>query len=220
MGLDGNDTLNGGFGSDTLNGGNGNDILNGGNDNDTLLGGDGADTLDGGTGADNLAGGNGNDIYMVDNLDDVITELPNSVPAPPAGTPVPGNDTVRTSLTSFTLGVTAASLNVENLTYTGAAAFSGVGTAGANVMIGGSGSDTLNGLDGNDTFTGGAGADIIDGGAGIDRVIYSAGAVNIVLADSPTDGFANNDGTGAAAQLQFATLIPAATLSNVDFMVV
>ena len=197
FGLDGNDTLNGGVGGDTLNGGNGNDILNGNNDNDTLIGGDGADTLDGGSGADNLAGGNGNDIYLVDNLADVITELPNPVPAPPAATPVPGNDTVRTSLTSFTLGVTAASLNVENLTYTGAAAFSGVGTAGANVMIGGSGSDTLNGLDGNDTFTGGAGADIIDGGAGIDRVIYSAGAVNIVLADSPTDGFANNDGTGA-----------------------
>ena len=72
---------------------------------------------------------------MVDNLADVITELPNSVPAPPAGTPVPGNDTVRTSLTSFTLGVTAASLNVENLTYTGAAAFSGVGTAGANLKF-------------------------------------------------------------------------------------
>jgi Ca2+-binding RTX toxin-like protein len=197
FGLDGNDTLNGGLGIDTLNGGNGNDILNGGGDSDTLIGGDGADTLDGGTGADNLAGGNGNDIYVVDNLADIITELPNPVLAPPAGTPTPGNDTVRTSLGSFTLGVTAASANVENLTYVGAAAFIGIGTAVANVMIGGSGSDNLSGLGGNDTFTGGAGADTIDGGAGIDRVLYSAGAVNIALADAPIDGFATNDGTGA-----------------------
>ena len=91
---------------------------------------------------------------------------------------------------------------------------------GNDEVYGFAGNDTITTAGGNDTLNGGAGADFIDGGAGIDGVIYSARAVNIVLADSPTDGFANNDGTGAAAQLQFATLIPAATLSNVDFMVV
>ena len=205
-----NDVLNGGAGNDmldgkalndTLNGNAGNDTLLGGAGNDTLNGGDGVDTLDGGSGADNLTGGNGNDTYVVDNVTDIINELANPVPTPPAGTPVPGADTVRTSLTSFTLGVTAASANVEHLTYTGALAFTGTGSAGANTIIGGSGADSLNGGNGNDTLTGGAGADTIDGGAGIDRVIYSGVAAGssiiVALADSPANGLANNDGTGA-----------------------
>ena len=201
IGLDGNDTLNGGVGSDILQGGNGNDVLNGGSENDVLTGNDGADTLDGGTGADNLTGGNGNDIYVIDNISDVIVELAPSVPAPPAGTPTPGTDTVRTSLSSFTLGVTATSANVEHLTYTGTAAFVGVGTTVSNTLIGGSAGDSLSGGAGDDLFAGGAGADTIDGGIGVDRVTYASVAagnsINVLLGDSPTDGRANNDGTGA-----------------------
>ena len=89
---------------------------------------------------------------------------------------------------------------------------------------------------GNDTLTGGAGNDdiihlddlvftglaagtlaataFVTGAAALDagdRIIYNA-ATGALYFDS--------DGTGAAAQLQFATLIPAASLSNVDFMVV
>lgn len=80
LGLDGDDTLNGGDEPDNLFGGNGNDTLNGGGgddslfgqlDNDTLNGGGGFDTLNGGAGDDilnggadddDLTGGDGNDI--------------------------------------------------------------------------------------------------------------------------------------------------------------
>ena len=104
------------------------------------------------------------------------------------------------------MGVTAASVNVEYLTYTGSAAFVGIGTAGNNVIVSGVGNDSLSGGNGDDTFTAGAGSDTIDGGAGIDRVSYlsipTGGSVNVVLADSPADGRANNDGTGAVDLLR------------------
>ena len=110
-GLGGNDTLSGGGGNDTLDGGTGDDTLNGGSGNDTLNGGDGNDTLNGGTGADNMDGGLGNDTYVVDNAGDVAAEV--------AG----GTDTVQSSVTH------TLSVNLENLTLTGAAAINGTGNA-------------------------------------------------------------------------------------------
>ncbi|MGO6684004.1 hypothetical protein AB9E03_33705, partial [Rhizobium leguminosarum] len=55
-----------------------------------------------------------------------------------------------------------ALVNVENLTYTGSASFTGTGNALANTITGGASHDTLNG---------GAGADSLIGGAGDDTYI-------------------------------------------------
>jgi Ca2+-binding RTX toxin-like protein len=74
-GMDGNDTLYGGYGNDYLSGGAGNDILYGGAGADYLYGGDGDDILQGAgvfnptiapDGNDQLYGGKGNDTYLFD----------------------------------------------------------------------------------------------------------------------------------------------------------
>ncbi|WP_342588882.1 M10 family metallopeptidase, partial [Neorhizobium tomejilense] len=109
----------------------------------TITGGAGNDTLSGGAGADTLIGGSGDDTYVVDNVGDVVTENADE-----------GTDTIKTALASYTL---AAVADVENLTYTGVAAFTGTG----------------NGLD--NTIRGGAAADILDGGTGADTLIGGVG---------------------------------------------
>jgi len=129
-------TLTGNTANNTLDGGAGNDILNGGL---------GADTLIGGTGVDTLIGGAGNDTYVVDSTTDTITEIS-----------AEGTDTVRSSVT-FSLANLA---HVENLTYSGTAAWSGTGNSLNNVITGGAGADTLTGGTGNDTLIGGNGNDI------------------------------------------------------------
>ena len=177
-GLDGNDSLTGDAGDDTLNGGAGNDYLDGGagNDtlngeagNDTLSGNSGDDTLDGGAGADAMDGGSGNDTYVVDQAGDTISEISGN-----------GTDTVKTALASYTLAS-----QVENLVYTGASAFSGVGNTLDNVITGGTlgdilsggdGADTLSGLNGDDTLSGNAGNDALYGGAGNDTLDGGADA--------------------------------------------
>lgn len=98
-------------------------------DNDVLIGGAGNDILDGGTGIDIMLGLGGNDTYVVDNVGDVVSELPNS-----------GVDTVKTTLGAYSLGA-----DVENLTYTGVGSFTGTGNNLANVIIGGAGADTISG---------------------------------------------------------------------------
>lgn len=149
----------GGAAADTLSGGAGNDTLMGGGGNDTLIGGAGNDMLDGGTGADTMTGGDGNDTYVVDNAGDIVTELAGG-----------GTDEVRTTLTSYALGA-----NLENLTATGTAAFTGTGNALNNVITGGAGANTLYGGAGNDTLIGGAGNDYLDGGTGNDTMSGGAG---------------------------------------------
>ncbi|MBB4252724.1 Ca2+-binding RTX toxin-like protein [Rhizobium sp. BK008] len=135
-----------------------------------ISGGSGNDTLDGGAGADTLTGGTGNDIYVVDSIGDIIVEN--------AGE---GTDTVKTSLTSYTLGS-----NVENLTYTGTAAFTGTGNALDNVITGGSGANRLSGGGGDDILIGGAAADTFAYGAngGIDTIVgfAASGTARDVLA--------------------------------------
>jgi Ca2+-binding RTX toxin-like protein len=139
----GNDSLYGGSGNDWVQGNDGADMVYGEAGNDTLRGDAGADWLDGGTGADNMAGGTQDDTYVVDNIGDVVTEY--------AGQ---GTDTVRTMLTSYTLGA-----EVENLTYTGIQSFKGIGNGLDNVITGGIGNDTIDGGKGHDTLIGGAGDD-------------------------------------------------------------
>ncbi|WP_373366793.1 calcium-binding protein, partial [Pseudomonas brassicacearum] len=69
-----------------------------------------------------------------------------------------GDDEIRTNQASAAL-----SAEVERLTYTGAANFTGRGNAGDNIITGGAGNDLL---------IGGAGADQLIGGAGIDIASY------------------------------------------------
>ncbi|MBB4438512.1 Ca2+-binding RTX toxin-like protein [Rhizobium esperanzae] len=131
----------------------------------TITGGVGNDTLDGAAGADILIGGVGNDTYIVDNAGDSVAE-----------NAAAGTDTVKTVLANYTLGN-----NVENLTYTGSADFTGTGNALANMIIGGAGNDLLDGGAGNDTLNGGAGNDIyvVDSASDIVTELASAGTDEI-----------------------------------------
>ncbi|MBY5578872.1 RTX toxin, partial [Rhizobium leguminosarum] len=115
-------------------------VITGGVGADSLAGAAGNDTLIGGAGADKMSGGMGDDVYVVDIATDIVIENVNE-----------GTDTVRTALSIYTLGN-----NVENLTYTGSASFTGTGNALANTITGGAGNDTLNGAAGADTLIGGA----------------------------------------------------------------
>ena len=55
-------------------------------------GGDGNDRVDGGSGADDLRGGDGNDKYIIDNVNDTITEEESK-----------GTDTAYSTASTFTL---------------------------------------------------------------------------------------------------------------------
>lgn len=115
-----------------------------GNSLDNLILGNSADnTLDGGSGNDTLEGGAGNDTYVIDSLDDVVTELTNK-----------GNDTIRSTL-STSLGA-----NLENLTLLGNANLNATGNELANVLLGNTGNNRLDGGLGADSMNGGAGNDL------------------------------------------------------------
>ncbi|MGO7266344.1 beta strand repeat-containing protein, partial [Rhizobium johnstonii] len=149
----------------TITGGAGNDTLDGGTGNDTLIGGAGNDTLIGGAGSDTMSGGTGDDIYVVDSATDVINEAVSA-----------GTDEIRTALAAYSI---AALINVENLTYTGSASFTGTGNALANTVTSGAGNDTLNG---------GGGADSLIGGAGDDTyIVDNIGDLVTEAADAGTD---------------------------------
>ncbi|WP_431323469.1 M10 family metallopeptidase C-terminal domain-containing protein [Rhizobium sp. YTU87027] len=140
----------------------------------TITGGVGNDTLNGGAGADTLIGGMGNDTYIVDSAADIITENADE-----------GTDTVQTALASYSL---AGLVDVENLTYTGTAAFAGTGNDLNNTIRGAAGADTLNGGAGDDTLIGGAGSDRMSGGAGDDTYVVDVAAdITIENADEGTD---------------------------------
>ena len=146
----------------------------GGAGDDIITGSTGADTIDGGLGNDTMTGGLGNDTYVVNSTLDIVIEAASA-----------GTDTVKASANYSLTG------NVENLLFTGTAAYTGTGNTlnntitgstgadilnggdGNDVLIGGSGNDTLSGQNGNDSLTGGLGNDILIGGAGIDTFVFA-----------------------------------------------
>jgi serralysin len=131
-----------------------------GNALDNLIaGGASADTLDGGIGADTLLGGLGDDVYMVDSVGDAVVEAVNA-----------GIDTVRTTLSAFTLGD-----NVERLAFLGTSDVNGLGNELDNWLAGNVGNDTLDGGAGNDTLLGGLGNDVLTGGGGADLFVLAPG---------------------------------------------
>src|SRR4029079_8998003 len=90
-----------------------------------------------------------------------------------------GTDTVETALGSYSL-----SAEVENLTYTGAGAFTGVGNGRDNRITGGAGNDELHGGAGNDTYVVTAGDTIVElGGGGIDTVETAAAIYQLAAAE-------------------------------------
>ncbi|QBE63357.1 calcium-binding protein [Pseudoduganella lutea] len=113
-------------------------VLTGNDGNNTLTGNAGNDTLIGGNGSDVLAGGSGDDTYHVDVAGDKVVELANA-----------GKDTVITALAKYALAA-----NVENVKYTGSAAFAGTGNALDNVIDGGDAttSQAIDGAAGSDTY--------------------------------------------------------------------
>ncbi|MGR0188001.1 beta strand repeat-containing protein [Azospirillum aestuarii] len=148
-----------------------NNSLTGTAGDNVLIGLDGDDTLNGGAGADTLIGGTGNDTYVVDNVGDVLVELPGE-----------GTDTVQ-SLITFSLQD-----DFENLTLTGGAAIDGTGTAANNALTGNGAANTLIGLDGDDTLNGGGGVDTLIGGIGNDTyVVDNAGDVVVELVGEGID---------------------------------
>ena len=121
--------------------GTGNELAN------RITGNAGNNVLDGGAGADDLAGGKGNDTYVVDDVNDVVTEAAEE-----------GTDTVRASV-SHTLA-----RNVENLVLTGAGDSFGTGNDLANRITGNGSSNRIEG---------GGGNDLLDGGAGQDTAVFT-----------------------------------------------
>ncbi|TNC99975.1 MAG: serralysin [Rhodocyclaceae bacterium] len=104
-----------------------------GNALDNMLTGNAANNiLDGGGGVDTLNGAAGNDTYIVDGLEDIITDSA-------------GIDTVQSAI-DYTLVA-----NLEHLTLTGTAV-SATGNNLANILIGNAGNNVLTGGTGNDTY--------------------------------------------------------------------
>jgi trimeric autotransporter adhesin len=122
-----------------------------------LWGHDGNDTLDGGGSGffdnDYLYGGAGNDTYIVNSVNNIITEYFDE-----------GTDTVESSI-SYTLGD-----NLENLTLTGSSNINGTGNELNNTITGNSANNILDGGDGNDSLNGGDGNDDLYGGEGDDTL--------------------------------------------------
>ncbi|KKA06471.1 hypothetical protein VP02_17725 [Pseudomonas ogarae] len=112
--------------------------------NDSLIGNALANILDGRAGRDTMIGGTGSDTYVVDNLNDVVSET---------STLASEIDTVRSSV-SWSLGA-----NLENLSLTGIAHLNATGNTLGNVIAGNAGNNVLNGGVGRDTLIGGAGND-------------------------------------------------------------
>ena len=157
------DTLLGSAIANTLSGGAGADYLIG-------LGGD--DILRGGSGTPNqLQGGVGDDDYYVD-ANDTLVEF--------AGE---GHDRIFTTRTRLVMAA-----NIEELSYSGSEAFTGIGNDEDNIITGNIGIDTL---------SGGAGADTLDGGGGAKDTADYSNAFGDVIA-SLADGEASDDGDGSS----------------------
>jgi serralysin len=119
---------------------------------DHIVGTSGNDVIDGGVGPDTISGGLGNDTYIVNDARDMIVESFNG-----------GVDTVRTSLSTYTLGN-----QLDNLTLTGTSAQTGTGNDLNNVVTDNGFKSTLIGAGGNDTLVSNGGLDTMTGGAGKD----------------------------------------------------
>jgi Ca2+-binding RTX toxin-like protein len=189
-------------------------LIVGGSGSDSLDGRAGNDTLNGGAGADTLIGGLGDDTCVVDNAGDVVTESSSA-----------GTDTVRTSLSSYTLGG-----DVENLLYTGGGSLTASGNGLANSITGGSGNDTIDAGLGNDTLISGGGNDSLIGGGGNDaftidgsslalgaRVDGGTGTDSVTIAANSGSGFTVADLAAAITNVETIDFTQAGVNATLEF---
>ncbi len=179
-------------GNVTVNGGTGLDIIDGGASPTPTYpsssmamtatipsGGSGDDTLSGGEGGDRMEGGAGNDLYVVDSVDDTVTE---------GLSPFVATADLVIALIDYTLGA-----NLEHLALGEGYSHHGTGNSLGNDIVGNANDNTLSGLgsndhlygeDGNDELDGGTGADIMEGGENDDTyIVDNAGDIVTELAD-------------------------------------
>ncbi len=130
-----------------------------------LIGLYGDDYLDGGTGTDSFAGGYGDDTYVVDNVNEGITEKDGQ-----------GNDWVQSDKISLDLNTSNWGGSIENGRLTGkSSGLNLFGSADNNILIGNDGDNILDGREGKDTLQGGLGNDtyVIDNNV-VDNMIEVA----------------------------------------------
>jgi Ca2+-binding RTX toxin-like protein len=163
--LEGNSNLSGTGNSE-------NNVLYGNAGNNTLNGSGGSDVLIGGAGNDSLVGGEGDDIYIIDSINDIITEAVSS-----------GTEWVY-AYSNYTL-----SNHLERLVLEGSSNLVGTGNSENNVLYGNTGNNTLNGAEGNDYLNGGAGNDSLLGGAGDDILLGRAGELDTLVGGDGNDTY-------------------------------
>lgn len=187
----------GGDGNDAIGGGSGNDSLEGGNGNDTVNGGAGNDTVNGGASPDTLNGGGGDDVLLGTGGNDTLNGGGNN----DSLTGGSGTDTLTggTGVDSFIYNLSNEGIDtitdfsvVDDTIRVSAAGFGGGLVAGAVIPAG--------------QFVVGAGA-----GDANDRFIYNNANGRL---------FFDVDGTGAAGQVQLATLTGIPALTNADIFVI
>jgi len=166
-------------GDDLIYGGSGNDFVRGGAGSDTIIGDAGDDVLDGQGGADSMVGGSGNDVYVVDHVDDIISE-----------TGEDSADLVKSKIANYTLGSTLEHLRLEE----GSSAVGGAGNSLANQIWGNSADNNVSGLSGADTILANNGSDTVSGGGGEDNIQGGDGA-DILSGGEDNDKIFGGDGT-------------------------
>ncbi len=186
------DLLSGDAGDDVITGSRGDDAIFGGTGEDWLIGGDGQDSLYGGPGPDLMEGGVGDDQFVVNELGDVVAELPGEG----------GADTAHVGINGWTnfagveivrlLGAVNAvtgSAGDEQIVANGAIAGGSTifAQAGHDVLWGSAFGDVLDGGAGNDVLRGGAGADLLYGGDGVD--IYVVEELADQMFETPGGGY-------------------------------
>ena len=212
-----------------------------------IYGNAGTNYLEGGGGADILTGLGGDDVYLVDSASDYVSESAGGgrdVVYTTVSYALGAGEEIEVLSTSSTLGTTAINLtgnNLSNELY---------GNAGVNVLNGGAGADYMTGFAGADTFqfTTALGAGNIDqiGDflSGTDKIalddaifdqllpgalgstLFHVGAAATdedqrIIYDSATGNlYYDADGTGATAQVWFATLNGHPPLAASDFVVI
>jgi Ca2+-binding RTX toxin-like protein len=157
--------------ANALTGNDGDNVILGYGGSDTIVGGKGGDTLNGGTGNDKMIGGDGNDVFILDSLQDSVSDSS-------------GKDWVIVSVFAVGLG-DAKFKDIENVLLEGVRPLNLTGDAANNILVGNVASNRIESGAGNDTLDGGGGADTMAGGQGHDR--YYVDSVRDRIIESGTD---------------------------------